>query len=106
MLRRSIISAVAVGGLALMAIGSGGTGLPSADPAANQAACETYWNAYNELECLPGGFKLDAADLCSNVNNPYVDMTGYYGCMQEKAICTDGSIDVTGQTECNDLLTP
>ena len=106
MVRRTLVSAAVLGGLALMAIGSGGTGLPSADPEANKAACKTYWNHYNTLECLPGGIEMDAAELCDSINNPYVDMTPYYECLAEKVTCVDGTINTDEQSSCNDKLNP
>jgi hypothetical protein len=61
------------------------TGAPSFD---NQAACEAWVGAYNQLECTSGA-QLDPATTCSGYTDTTVDCSVVFDCWTDNMMCED-----------------
>lgn len=66
----------------------------------NVAACKTYLEAYNALECVPKEAKLSDSICPDNLNMTPIDMTEYYTCMAENSKCNGDIPDLAGQANC------
>jgi len=68
----------------------------------NAAACRMYVDTYNHLECLPEGGRL-GADVCPAwLDRTGCDLTEYYACLTQGAVCRDGVPRVASRAECGD----
>ncbi|MEZ4320237.1 MAG: hypothetical protein R3F61_22350 [Myxococcota bacterium] len=68
---------------------------------ANQAACKSYIEAQNALPCMKMA-QTDASQICPDqLDMSPVDMTEYYGCLEENAKCNGDIPDLAGQANCS-----
>ncbi|MCB9675451.1 MAG: hypothetical protein H6737_10070 [Alphaproteobacteria bacterium] len=68
---------------------------------ANQAACKSYIEKQNGLPCMKMA-TVDAGQMCPDqLDMSPIDMTEYYGCMEENAKCNGDIPDLGGQANCS-----
>ena len=116
MLKRNLISFAALSGFVVLAFGStpdvmeqiqeavedgGGTSSSGGGGGSDSlSACREYWEHYNSLSCIPAAAKQDVDTNCpAELNNGYIDMSGYYRCMKENTTC-DGNIPAINTASC------
>ncbi|MBX2800571.1 MAG: hypothetical protein KTR31_23025 [Myxococcales bacterium] len=70
----------------------------------NVAACQSYVEAYNRLDCVTDAFRISPTDMCPDALDDYpCDMSEHYQCMADRIMCSDGRPDVLDMhTACGD----
>lgn len=66
----------------------------------NREACRDYYDALVDLECVePGDF--DVEERCPpELDQDPCSLVGFYECRAEKARCSEGQLDLSGQDGC------
>lgn len=68
----------------------------------NTPACRQFVDVYNQLECVPENGRL-GDDVCPGwLDRSGCDLTDYYGCLVQSAVCRDGVPHVASRAECGD----
>lgn len=84
-------------------LGCSGLRLPLGQGWNNVAACQSYVDSYNALNCVADHDALSRIDNCpSELNRSRCDLTEHYACLHDHVQCVDGRVDVSGQIDCGD----
>ena len=68
----------------------------------NAAACRQYVDTYNHLACVPESGRL-GDDVCPEwLDRSGCDLTDYYSCLTQSAVCRDGVPNVASRALCGD----
>lgn len=68
----------------------------------NALACRRYVDTFNHLDCLHEGARL-GDDVCPDwLDRSGCDLTEYYACLTQSAVCRDGVPRVASRGECGD----
>ncbi len=68
----------------------------------NAASCRQYVDTYNHLACVPESGRL-GEDVCPEwLDRTGCDLTDYYSCLTQSAVCRDGVPHVASRAECGD----
>jgi len=68
----------------------------------NAVACRQYVDTYNHLDCVPESRRL-GDDVCPEwLDRSGCDLTEYYSCLTQSAVCRDGVPQVASRAECGD----
>ena len=118
MIKRTIVSSMALAGFVALAFGSAGGGSSDIDwdeldaelkaledggsGGGNAQACKDLYVAkYNGLDCLPASVQLKPDEICPDtLNISPIDMTSYYECMGNATVCKDGIMDASAIADC------
>lgn len=73
----------------------GGEGEAGGDSFDNQAACEAFVDAYNDLECVDSTVSVDPDQACVGYTDTTVDCSNIFACWTDNMVCEDlGGVSV------------